>query len=252
MGKKPYVSFLVIIALIAAVNIFFRDPGNIDEEAVQVDEDTIFQMKELEKEVESLQAQLEIYKKEMADLRLKNGELTVINEGLKWDVEWLQTSLFVANRSLVEADLLDHYLSASSQLLYSETGDSHFLLFYKNEDSYILEIHRDGERYPNVFYFDEINPADGMSVSNDSIFNTVVKSLNGVITMEEVEKVILRNNDFTQGSNIIDIGNGIRLWYSVFDRMEKVDYLEVQAFNKDGEIVWQYGIYDEQVFNRGE
>lgn len=252
MVKKQYVSFFVIIALVMAVSIFFRDPVPGDEEVVQVDEDVVFRMEELEKDLESLQSKVDIYKNELANLRIINDELAGKNEDLKWDVDWLQSKLFVANRSLVEAEIWDNYLSASSQLIYSETGISHFLLFYENEDSYALEIHRDGERFPNLFFYDEINPADSINISNNSIFNTVVKSLNGVITMEEVEKVLIRNDDFTQEATVIDIGNGVRLWYVVFDRLEKVDYLEVQAFDKEGEIVWQYGIYDEQVLNRGE
>jgi hypothetical protein len=108
--------------------------------------------------------------------------------------------------------------------------------------------------YWNASSNSELNPSDGFTWGMTNDPNIPIATFAGVITNDEIQKVIVRQKNLDKQAKIVTTKQG-RFWFTYFDNLEEAasqsDTLKIEAFTSEGNILWKDGIYDGKLY-RGE
>ncbi|MDQ0257147.1 hypothetical protein J2S74_004593 [Evansella vedderi] len=244
MGKSQYISFAIIVGLVIAVSIFFRDPVEEVSEVVEGDEETLTIIEELEQEVAELHVHIEELNEEFSEYRV-----TSINEkaALQQDHATVLHEMFHLYEMLVDSEIIMNYYHDGAEMKYKEVGNSEivYVADYGNSQ-YNLTVITRGSQYGISLYLYEPSPEDGINWSSGTLNS--VSQHGGIITDEEIARVSVKQQSGQQEATIKQMEDVVRVWFASFGDWENRD-LTIEAFDKDGYVLWKGGWDEGQYFS---
>ncbi|MCA1029712.1 hypothetical protein LCL95_01545 [Bacillus timonensis] len=128
------------------------------------------------------------------------------------------------------------------------------LLLYQDKTGYRQAFYSKGKQVWSLTANAELKPSDGISwlMNNDPTIPLAM--FGGVLTDDQIQKVVVKQKTLVQEASILDSGKGYRVWYALFDRLEnpspgEPDPLKIEAFDLEGDILWKNGVYEDGLFS---
>lgn len=139
----------------------------------------------------------------------------------------------------------------STKILHIENHVNGKIYLYEDKSGFRASFYKEKEDYFQSTSNAEANPEDGFSWTMANNPDLVLFA--GVITDEQIEKVIVKQRTFEQMAKIINIIDGKRYWFTTFDVLEESvngegDPLKIEAFDKEGNLYWKSGVYKDGLF----
>lgn len=141
----------------------------------------------------------------------------------------------------------------STVIIYKENFKNGVIVLYKDKTGFRSDFFILKENYFVHGGNAELNPEDGLSWTMRNDPHIPIALFGGVITDEMIEKVIVKQRTVEQKAKIIDINDGKRYWFAIFDVLEEplngeADPLKIEAYDKEGNLYWKSGVYEDGLF----
>lgn len=164
--------------------------------------------------------------------------------------------IFITGCSITNEDKIDMLLEKTQpktfELLYQEQVNKGMVVLYKDDSGFRHAFFSNKTEYWNTSGNAELNPKDGFTWGMINDPNIPILTFAGLITDDEIQNVLVRQNTLNQQAKIISTEQG-RYWFTYFDYLEEApgqpDPLKIEALTGDGKIVWKDGIYDGKLYS---
>ncbi|MCD8510585.1 MAG: hypothetical protein LRY73_12415 [Bacillus sp. (in: Bacteria)] len=245
MGKNQYISFAIIIGLVIAVSIFFRDPAEETNETIEIDEETLAKIEELEQEVADLHVHIDELNKEYSDYRIAS-----INEkaALQQDQAAILHEMFYLYEMLVDSEVIMDYHHGGAEMKYKEMGSNEIVYMsdYGDGRSFNLIVISRGSQYGKHLFLSKPSPEDGINWTTGA--SNTISHYGGMITDQDITRVMVYQPSGQQQATIKEMEDGTRIWYASFDEWENQE-MTIEALDKEGNLLWHGGWKEGQHFS---
>lgn len=162
-------------------------------------------------------------------------------------------SFYETTKSVDEKILESVVDPQSTKIIYKENFKNGVIVLYQDKTGFRSDFFILKENYSVNGGNAKLNPEDGLSWTMRNDPHIPIVLFGGVITDEMIEKVIVKQRTVEQIAKIIDINDGKRYWFAVFDILEEslngeADPLKIEAYDKEGNLYWKSGIYEDGLF----
>jgi len=136
----------------------------------------------------------------------------------------------------------------STKILDEQEIDHYKVVFYSDETGYRFAYKQNNGEYWTHTGNGVMKPDDGFDwvMINNPLIS--VAFFGGIISDNQITSVKVKQKMSEKSTKIIDSNDGLRYWFS-FDKLEssesgKPDPLKIEAYDKNGKIVWKNGVYN--------
>lgn len=149
----------------------------------------------------------------------------------------------------VEEQIMDRVpFPESTNILHIENHKDGKVILIKDKSGFRVSFYIEKDDHFQDTVNAELDPQDGF---NWTMMNNPDRAIfAGIITEEKIEKVIVKQRTVEHIAKIIDSNDGKRYWFTTFDELEeslngKVDPLKIEAYDKEGNLYWKSGVYED-------
>lgn len=143
---------------------------------------------------------------------------------------------------------------SSTKILYEQQKKDYKIVLYQDESGFRVGYKKLDGKYWTHTGNGELNPEDGFNWVMNNNPTIPIALFGGIITNEQITAVLVKQITMEKEATIVETDEGLRCWFVTFDSLEKPDYgepdpLKVEAFDKNGKILWQEGVYEDGYFS---
>ncbi|QAY66013.1 hypothetical protein ET464_06030 [Paenibacillus protaetiae] len=130
----------------------------------------------------------------------------------------------------------------SFELLYKEKVDEGMFVLFQDNSGFRHAFFSNKTGYWNPSANTEINPRDGFTWGMTNDPNISISTFAGVITNNQIQKVIIRQMNSVKQAKIIQTEQG-RFWFLIINKLDP-SILNIEALSSEDNIIWKDGVYD--------
>ncbi|WP_144240550.1 hypothetical protein [Paenibacillus sabinae] len=141
----------------------------------------------------------------------------------------------------------------STHLLYSTNVDNGKIALIIDESGFRTAFYSNRINNWNITGNADANPKDGFSWTMLNAPYIPIVIFGGVINDDNITTVLVKQRTLSKQAYVINLNQG-RYWYVLFDTLEQPemnesDPLKIEAIEKNGEVLWKNGIYEDGFFS---
>ncbi|MBU9714915.1 hypothetical protein [Evansella tamaricis] len=256
MEKKQFISFAVVILIVIAVSVFFKEPSLEDglEESLETEPEQ--EQEEAEDDRDAPEDELTALKRELQDLNLKYLNLEGEKRSLEQELEWVtgnikELEFFIVRQGLLE-DLYQEMYSYEIDVLYQGNKEDGYVLLYQGpyEDVW-LSVAKDREERASLSLREGEREIESITVETGRTESGFL--FGGYILDESIVAVQVNRDGLLHDGEIVQMEDNQRLWYSLFahgwnesddgqDEDAENNIITIQALNQNGDVVWEMSL----------
>ncbi|WP_274310269.1 hypothetical protein [Solibacillus daqui] len=132
----------------------------------------------------------------------------------------------------------------STEIIYEENFENGEIILYKDETGFRIAFRSDKTGDWTHSSNAELKPKDEFDWTMNNDPTIPIAMFAGVITTEEIIKVIVKQRTLENEAKIIETEEGLRFWFTSFDTLEEShsgepDPLKIEAFDSNGNLLWK-------------